>query len=147
MSHHITTDISEETPPSCPALFAFVRHLRPISPVTYSQGYDDDDLRYILPCKKLYVVLSVPFSCFWRKKKKEEAKPSLYPILPLSYSVLPCSVLSWLLLPYCIAYFLSFSFSFVYRSEGREISIYIPDIAKHSKDPTIIPLFILPNRP
>lgn len=45
MSHHITTDISESTPASltCPALFAFVRHLRPISRVTCSQGYDDDD--------------------------------------------------------------------------------------------------------
>lgn len=83
-------------PPSCPALFAFVRHLRPISPVTCIQGYDDDDLRYILPCKKLYVVLSVPFSCFWRKKKerRSEAKSLSYPPPVLFCPPLFCLVLA-----------------------------------------------------
>lgn len=103
--------------------------------------------------KAVCCVVCPIFNTFLEKeKKKEEARLSLYPIFPLSYSVLPLfglSLATTTLLHSLFSLHLSLSFSLVYRSKVREkyIYVYIPNIAKYNKDPSIIPLFTLPNRP
>lgn len=65
------------------------------------------------------------FNAFWKKekRKKEEARLSLYPIFPLSYSVLPLfglGLATATLLRYYIAYSLSFSRSYIGLEGERE---------------------------
>lgn len=101
--------------------------------------------------KKLYVVLSVPFlMLFWKEKeKKEEARLGLYhrylpPVLfcssPVRFWLGYCYVTSTTLLHSLFS--LSLSRSYIGLSKNMYISM-----ARYNKDPTITPLFTLPNRP
>lgn len=79
--------------------------------------------------KAVCCVVCPIFNAFLEKKKKEEARLSLYPIFSLSYSVLPLfgfGLATATLLRYYIAYFLSLlSFSFSYIGLKGERDKYI----------------------
>lgn len=70
------------------------------------------------------------FKAFWKekKRKKEEARLSLYPIFPLSYSVFPLfgfGLATATLLRYYVAYFLSISLSYIGLKGERDIYTYL----------------------
>lgn len=95
MSHHITTDISEETPPSCPALFTSASPYHK-SRYMYS-GLRRRRLKVHPPMQKAVCCVICPFFMLLEKKKKErrsEAKSVSYLPPVLSCSPLFCLVLA-----------------------------------------------------
>lgn len=87
-----------------------------------------------------------------KKRKKEEARLGLYhrylPPVLFCFSLFGFGLATATLLRYYIAYSLSLLFlSYISLKGERYIYTYLPDIAKYNKDPTIIPLITLPNRP